>query len=174
MDATTTVAGIPIPSTSPWFLGVVGVHVALGLVAVIAGAGAMLSKKRRGRHSTLGTVYFRALLGIFVTSTALSLARWAEDDQLFVLGVLAFAAAWFGRRSARRGSAGWAPFHVVGMGLSYIFLLTAFYVDNGKNLPLWRELPSLAYWLLPAALGVPLIVYTLLRHPVVHRGKPVL
>ena len=28
------------------------------------------------------------------------------------------------------------------MGASYILLLTAFYVDNGKNLPLWRELPE--------------------------------
>ena len=26
------------------------------------------------------------------------------------------------------------------MGLSYILLLTAFYVDNGKSLPLWKDL----------------------------------
>ena len=24
--------------------------------------------------------------------------------------------------------------------------LTAFYVDNGKNLPLWKELPEIAFW----------------------------
>lgn len=51
------------------------------------------------------------------------------------------------------------------MGTSYILLLTAFYVDNGKSLPLWKELPSLAYWILPTAVGVPLIVRALLRHP---------
>jgi hypothetical protein len=50
------------------------------------------------------------------------------------------------------------------MGLSYVLLLTAFYVDNGKSLPLWRELPSIAYWP-PAAFGLPLIVYVLIRHP---------
>jgi hypothetical protein len=44
-------------------------------------------------------------------------------------------------------------------------LLTAFYVDNGKSLPLWRDLPSITYWLLPAAVGLPLILYALLRHP---------
>jgi hypothetical protein len=38
-----TVLGIPIPSTDPVFLAVVGVHVAFGLAAVIAGAVAMLS-----------------------------------------------------------------------------------------------------------------------------------
>ena len=45
------------------------------------------------------------------------------------------------------------------MGTSYIFMLTAFYVDNGKTLPLWKELPQIAFWLLPAAVGVPLILY---------------
>jgi len=53
------------------------------------------------------------------------------------------------------------------MGASYIFMLTAFYVDNGKNLPLWRELPQIAFWILPSAIGVPFILYALLRHPLV-------
>ena len=47
------------------------------------------------------------------------------------------------------------------MGASYILLMTAFYVDNGKNLPLWRELPQIAFWLLPAAIGIPLIARAL-------------
>jgi rsbT co-antagonist protein RsbR len=34
------------------------------------------------------------------------------------------------------------------MGASYILMLTAFYVDNGPNLPLWSELPWLAFWVL--------------------------
>jgi hypothetical protein len=41
--------------------------------------------------------------------------------------------------------------HISGMGASYVLLLTAFYVDNGKNLPLWRELPQWAFWILPSA-----------------------
>ncbi len=33
-------------------------------------------------------------------------------------------------------------------------MLTAFYVDNGKSLPLWQDLPAtLTYWLLPSAVG---------------------
>ena len=51
------------------------------------------------------------------------------------------------------------------MGLSYVLLLTAFYLDNGRNLPLWRELPQWAFWVLPSAIGGPIIVYALLRHP---------
>jgi len=38
-------------------------------------------------------------------------------------------------------------------------------VDNGHSLPLWKELPPIAYWLLPAAIGIPLIVRALLWHP---------
>jgi hypothetical protein len=49
-------------------------------------------------------------------------------------------------------------------------LLIAFYVDNGKSLPLWKELPPAAYWLLPAAIGIPLIVRALLWHPLA--GQP--
>lgn len=55
------------------------------------------------------------------------------------------------------------------MAGSYILLLTAFYADNGKNLPLWRELPPIAFWLLPSAVGLPIIAWALLRHPLVQR-----
>jgi hypothetical protein len=53
------------------------------------------------------------------------------------------------------------------MGLSYILLLTAFYVDNGHSLPLSRDLPSITYWLLPGAPGLPIMGYVLPRHPLV-------
>ena len=59
-EDTTIVLGIPIPSTDPVFLAIVGVHVLFGLAAVITGAVAMLSKKGRGRHSNSGTIYFGA------------------------------------------------------------------------------------------------------------------
>jgi hypothetical protein len=51
------------------------------------------------------------------------------------------------------------------MGASYILMLTAFYVDNGKNLPVWRALPALAYWIVPGAIGLPLIAYFCWRLP---------
>ena len=52
------------------------------------------------------------------------------------------------------------------MAVSYILLLTAFYVDNGPHLPLWRSLPPLAFWLLPSLVGLPLLIWTLRRHSV--------
>jgi len=76
-----------------------------------------------------------------------------------------FIAGSIGRLARRQRWQGWARWHITGMGLSYILLLTAFYVDNGKSLPLWRDLPTIAFWLLPAAVGVPVLLHALLRHP---------
>jgi hypothetical protein len=43
-------------------------------------------------------------------------------------------------------------------------LLTAFYVDNAKSLPVWKSLPHVAYWLLPSAVGLPIIPRALARY----------
>jgi len=42
-------------------------------------------------------------------------------------------------------------------------MLTAFYVDNGPHLPLWDRLPTLAFWLLPSAIGAPIITRAVIR-----------
>jgi hypothetical protein len=49
------------------------------------------------------------------------------------------------------------------MGTAYVAMLTAFYVDNGPHLPLWDHLPTLAFWLLPTAIGAPIIARAILR-----------
>jgi hypothetical protein len=117
-------------------------------------------------------IYFWCLAGVFVTAAALAAVRWAEDYDLFILGALAFAAAYVGRMARRQRWNNWIWLHIPGMGMSYVLLLTAFYVDNGKTLPLWRTLPSLTYWLAPAAIGIPLIVRALLWHPLARALRP--
>jgi hypothetical protein len=161
------VLGIPVPSTDPVFLAIVGIHVLFGLAALVAGLLAMLSKKGRGRHSNIGTIYFWCLFAVFMTMSALSFMRWAENVHLFILGTLSLVSACLGRVAARRRWYQWPRLHLAGMGGSYVLMLTAFYVDNGKNLPLWRALPEIAFWFLPSAIGLPLMLYALFRHPVV-------
>jgi hypothetical protein len=72
-------------------------------------------------------------MGVFVTANALAAVRWAEDYQLFILGTLAFAAAHLGRMARRKRWSNWVKLHITGMGTSYILMLAAFYVDNGRT-----------------------------------------
>lgn len=101
---------------------------------------------------------------MFATALALTAMRPRQDYHLALIGAVGFTAATVGYLHRHRP--GDAP-HIIGMGLSYVAMLTAFYVDNGPHLPLWNRLPSIAFWVLPAAVGVPLIARALRR---VHRS----
>jgi len=171
-DEGVVVLGIPIPSSSPLFLSIVAIHVVAGLVCTLAGIGAMMAPKRAGRHPAAGAVYYWSLVVVFLSMAALSILRWPHNTHLFVLGILSFGAGTIGRTARLRLWRGWLRVHITGMAISYILLLTAFYVDNGPNLPLWRSLPPLAYWLLPSLVGLPLVVWALRRHPLVRALRP--
>jgi hypothetical protein len=168
-DQGVVVLGIPIPSSSPVFLAIIAVHVAAGLVCSVTGVIAMLAPKQSGRHPTAGSVYYWSLAVVFLTMSVLTILRWPANNQLFVLGLGSFVAGSVGRQARRRLRPGWAPVHAAGMALSYILLLTAFYVDNGPHLPLWRSLPRVTHWLLPSLIGIPILGWALLRHPLIVR-----
>src|SRR5262249_7583061 len=127
---------------------------------------------RPGRHPQAGTVYYWALAVVFVTMSALAFSRWSDDYHLFILGLLAFIAATIGRTARRKLWPSWPRIHMTGMGVSYILMITAFYVYNGPNLPLWRELPPLAFWTLPTLIGAPILINALLRHPLEEAMSP--
>jgi len=115
---TTVVLGIEVPSTDPAFLAIVAMHIVVGLICVVVGAIGMLSPKRPGRHPLIGTIYYWCLSAVFVSATALSMMRWAEDYHLFVLGALSFVAASLGRTARRRLLPEWVSIHIIAMGLS--------------------------------------------------------
>lgn len=100
--------------------------------------------------------------------------RRPHDTHLLILGILSVAAACIGRAARRKLWVHWARIHISGMGLSYIILLTAFYVDNGPHLPVWKHLPDWTYWLAPSLVGLPILLWALLRHPLVRRTTHIL
>ena len=156
------ILGDQVGSTAPVFLAFLVLHVLAGLTAVITGAVAALSRKGSPRHVRAGRWYYGAISTVFATATALAAMRWRQDYYLFLIGAVAFTAATVGyqhRRRHRPGDTG----HIIGMGTAYVAMLTAFYVDNGPHLPLWDRLPAWAFWLLPSAIGAPVIVRAVLR-----------
>ncbi len=101
----------------------------------------------------------------FATATILAAMRWRQDYYLFLIGAAAFTAATIGYQHRRRHLAGDTG-HIAGMGIACVAMLTAFYVGNGPHLPLWDRLPTFAFWLLPSAIGAPVIIRAILgsRH----------
>jgi uncharacterized membrane protein len=161
----TTLLGIPIPSDDKVFIGILLVHIFFGLVCVLSGLVAMVSNKTRSIHPLVGKIYYFSMVLAFATVILLSIMRWPFNIHLLTIGTLTFSFAYLGRRLAHSRKPGWTRLHTICMGLSYILLLTGFYVDNGKNLPFWRQFPSLFFWVFPGIVGVPIIVYALLNHP---------
>lgn len=161
MATASTILGDQVGSTAPVFLAFLAVHVLGGLTAVAAGAIAAVSPKGGQRHVRAGRWFYRSITVVFATAIALSTMRWRHDYHLLIIGAIAFIAATTGYLHRRRRRPG-DTVHITGMGIGYVAMLTAFYVDNGPHLPLWDRLPPLTFWLLPAAVGAPIIIRAVL------------
>jgi hypothetical protein len=156
------ILGTEVGSTAPVFLAFLALHVLADITAVASGAIAAIARKGSPRHIRAGRWYYRGITLVFITATILAAMRWRQDYYLFILGATAYTAATIGyqhRRRRRPGDTG----HIAGMGAAYVVMLTAFYVDNGPHLPLWDHLPRLTFWLLPSAIGAPVIARTIIR-----------
>jgi hypothetical protein len=156
MPIAARILGDQVGSTAPVFLSFLVVHIAAGLTAVMTGAIAALTRKGSAQHVRVGRWFYRAIAVVFLTATALSIMRWRQDYHLLIIGTAAFTAATFGYLHRRRhwpGDTG----HILGMGIGYVAMLTAFYVDNGPHLPMWDRLTPLTFWFLPSVVGAPII-----------------
>jgi hypothetical protein len=91
--------------------------------------------------------------------------RWPHNIHLLAIGSFGYSLTFIGRRMARSHPRNWARFHTVFMGLSYVFLLAGFYVDNGRHLPFWNQFSRWELFVFPFVIGAPIIIYTLFRHP---------
>jgi uncharacterized membrane protein len=137
------------------------VHVAAGVLAVVAGAAAMLAVKGSHSHRLRGLTYLGALAVVCVSGAGLAVLRWPRFPHLLALALLAALLGGAGYVARRRPS---PARHLLAMSASYVVMLTAFYVDNGPRLPLWRLLPPAAFWILPSLVALPFVVRALGRH----------
>jgi hypothetical protein len=170
------IAGLHVPDAGALFFTALAFHVAAGVTAVAAGLLATTAGKRPGRHPRAGAVYLYALAVVFVTASVMAALRWRQDWHLFFIATVAFglaAVGWWARRhrARRRRPRRWMPWHGWAMAGSYMALFTGFYVDNGPQLPVWDRLPHLTYWLIPAAVGVPLTWRALVHNGAIRRRR---
>jgi hypothetical protein len=163
MQSASDILGVPVPSDAPAFLLALGAHVAAGLTAVISGAVAAFARKAGRVHPRAGLVYWWALTWIFISSIVMAVLRWPYDIHLVAIGSFAFVAGTGGALTRWLRRPPGHAIHIVSMGVSYIAVLTGFYVDNGPHLPGWSLLPRWMSWVLPAVVGIPLIMRSLRR-----------
>lgn len=149
----------------PWLSVLIVGHVLAGVTAVALGAATMFTSKGPGRHPRRGRRYLIALSAVFASGTAIALTDWRHLWHLAVLGASAAGLGAVGYTARRMRPPHWLVLHIVGMAGSYTAMLTAFYVDNGPRLPLWKLLPDIGFWFLPIVVALPLTVRA------VHRSR---
>ncbi|MET3576628.1 DUF2306 domain-containing protein [Bhargavaea ullalensis] len=134
------------------------VHILSGIVCLITGLFALQAPKRRGRHTSAGTVYHASYLCVFITALVMSVVNWADSAYLFYIALFSYGNALLGLISARRKKKGWMGPHIGGVLGSYIGIVTAVLVVNVPRIPVINEWPVLLFWILPTVIGTPLIV----------------
>jgi lipopolysaccharide export LptBFGC system permease protein LptF len=139
------------------------VHVVAGTTAVITGATAALAHKPGPRHLQAGRRYYRAIIVLSGTGAVLAIMRWREDAYLLVIAAVMVSAATIGVRARRRRNRAGDTIHILGLSLSFVAMMTGFYVDNGPHLPLLGHLPAIAFWVLPSAVGSVLAAWSVRR-----------
>ncbi len=87
----------------------------------------------------------------------LTFTRGEQFLHLFALGIVAATLVVLGYSQRRNKQ------HISAMGISYVVMVTAFYVDNGPKLPFWEQFPIWVFWLGPSLIGWPILVWTLWR-----------
>jgi hypothetical protein len=133
-----------------------GVHVASGVLALALGPVALLGARRQRRwFASLRAAYHWTVLLVCATATVVSVLAWSRLWWLVPIAALAYSLTLAGHLGSKLDWPAWVRAH--GWGGSYIALVTALLVVAARGVAAVLEV---AAWLLPAAIGTPLIVRT--------------
>jgi uncharacterized membrane protein len=135
---------------------ILAVHIATGTAGLILGPIIMRAPKRRGRHTNLGGIYHWNMLAVAISAIGLAVLSWHRLWWFVPIAVFSYGNAFVGYRAVKRRRPGWLPWHIRGMGGSYIALTTALLVVNTQGRYLW-------VWFLPTLIGTPIIEVTIAR-----------
>lgn len=129
-------------------------HVATGTVALTLGPLALLFARQQ-RHGAVQVrgAYHWIVLVVCATAAVVSILAWTRLWWLVPIGMLSYGLALVGYLGSRHDWPLWVRAHA--WGGSYIALVTALLVVSAREVS--PVLEAIA-WVLPAAIGVPLIV----------------
>jgi hypothetical protein len=129
-------------------------HIISGAAGLALGPLALLAASRRhSRRAQALTAYVWAVFATCLTAVVVCLLDWSRLWWLVPVAVLSYVLALVGYTAVRRGWPKWVGAH--GLGGSYIALWTALLVVSARDISTTTEIIA---WILPSAIGVPLIV----------------
>jgi hypothetical protein len=145
-------------------------HVTLGAAGLILGPVAMIARKGRGPHTFAGEAYHWIMLGICLSAGILAVLDWGRIWWFGPIAAGSYAFALLGYVAAKRRWKGWLHAHVAGQGGSYIAIVTAVLVVNWESITGVRAVEAPWVWVLPTAIGTPIIVW--LRREIARGRRP--
>lgn len=125
-----------------------GLHIAVGVAALVLGPLALLGARPIGRQTWFLLAYQAAVLAVAASALALAALAWSQLWWLTFFAAATAAAVLGGAWMARRHPRGWRGWYVRLMCGSYIALITALLVVS------W---PSVLSWVLPTVVGAPIV-----------------
>lgn len=141
------------------------IHATLAMTVMGTGAVALLVRKKRGWHTWLGEIYHWAWLGMAIS--ALWIGSQHPGITVFeIITPLAYLAALVGYVAAkqrRRVGPRWLYWHIQGLSISYISVITAFGVQVLPRTLLENPLFFWSWMLIPGFLAGKLVDRTLER-----------
>ena len=139
-----------------------GVHIAAGTVGLVLGPAVMWQESKRlgaghRANSAAGAAYHAAVL--VVCASAILLVVLSRPDLWFLVPVAlaSYALALLGRMAGARPFRSWSHAYVHGIGGSYIALVTALVVVALTVDGPVKGSAEVIPWVVPAAVGTPLI-----------------
>lgn len=125
-----------------------GVHVAVGVAALVLGPFALITARPLDRQTRVLLAYQASVLAVCASALILTGFDWSRLWWLTFFAVGTAAAVVGGRWAASGRPRGWAGWYVRFLCGSYVALVTALLVVS------W---PSVLAWVLPTLVGAPLI-----------------
>jgi hypothetical protein len=142
-------------------------HASVGVAVLLLGLIALTARKRRGRHTRAGTVYFWIMLPLLVSGLVIG-ARHPGispfEAAVIPTGVPLLLGYWAVRRRPRRFlGQPWLTWHISGMGGSFIGVVTAGGFQTVYPLLPDNPVMMTLMFALPSAVGSALIARTIAR-----------
>ena len=134
-------------------------HISAGIAAVVVGPIAMLSRKRRGRHTRAGELYHWIMLTVCLSAVLVAILEWQRLWGFPYIALGSYALTFTGYLAAKRRWNGWLYAHVSAVSGSYVAIVTASLVVNWEKITGVPGITSPWAWSLPTVVGSIIIAW---------------